>query len=74
MAERSELETLAQSRRLSTAQVKRARMLLLLDAGLSWSAANAQTPCSPDFIRHWKQRFGQDRLAGLATAFHALLG
>jgi transposase len=65
VAERSELEILARSRRLPAAQVKRARMLLLLDDGLSWSAVNTQTPCSPDYIRRWKQRFEQDRLAGL---------
>ena len=67
VAERSELEILARSRRLPAAQVKRARMLLLLDDGLSWSAVSAQTPCSPDYIRRWKQRFEQDRLAGLHT-------
>jgi transposase len=67
VAERSELEILARSRRLPAAQVKRARMLLLLADGLSWSAVSAQTPCSPDYIRRWKQRFEQDRLAGLHT-------
>jgi hypothetical protein len=34
------LEILARSRRLPAAQVKRARMLLLLDDGLSWSAVS----------------------------------
>ena len=65
VGERSELERLARSRRLPAAQVKRARMLLLLDSGLSWSAVSGQTPCSPDYIRRWKQRFEQERLAGL---------
>ena len=65
VAERSELESVARSRRLPAARVKRARMLLLLDSGLSWSAVSAQTPCSPDYIRRWKQRFKQERLAGL---------
>ena len=64
-AERSELENWARSRRLPAAQVKRARMLLLLDEGLSWTAVGAQTPCSPDFIARWKRRFERDRLAGL---------
>src|SRR5271167_137422 len=64
-AERSELESWARSRRLPAAQVKRARMLLLLDDGLSWNAVSAQTPCSPDFIARWKRRFERDRLAGL---------
>ncbi len=64
-AERSELERSARSRRLPAAQVKRARMLLLLDDGLSWNTVSAQTPCSPDFIARWKRRFERDRLAGL---------
>src|ERR1700747_3780720 len=64
-AERRELQSWARSRRLPAAQVKRARMLLLLDDGLSWNAVTAQTPCSPDFIARWKGRFERDRLAGL---------
>src|SRR5229473_6544577 len=63
--ERSELKAVARSRRLPAAPVKRARMLLLLDDGLSWNAVSAQTPCSPDFIARWKPRFERDRLAGL---------
>ncbi len=63
--EREELQAIARSRRLPAAQVKRARMLLLFDDGLSWSAVSAQTPCSPDFIARWKRRFEQERLAGL---------
>ena len=65
VAERGELETWARSRRLPAAQVKRARMLLLLDEGLSWNRVSAQTPCSQDFMARWKRRFEQDRLAGL---------
>src|SRR5713101_3775981 len=63
--ERDELQGLARSRRLPAARVKRARMLLLLDGGLSWSAVSAQTPCSQDFIARWKRRFEQDGLPGL---------
>jgi transposase len=63
--ERSELQAMARSRRLPAAQVKRARMLLLLDDRLSWNAVSVQTPCSQDFIARWKRRFEQDRLAGL---------
>ena len=65
VAERRELQNWSRSRRLPAAQVKRARMLLLLDEGLSWNTVSAQTPCSPDFIARWKRRFEQERLAGL---------
>jgi transposase len=64
-AERGELEGWARSRRLPAAQVKRARMLLLLEQGLSWNEISARTPCSPDFIARWKRRFERERLAGL---------
>ena len=63
--ERGELQAMVRARRLPAAQVKRARMLLLLDDGLSWHAVSAQTPCSQDFIARWKRRFEQSRLAGL---------
>src|SRR5260370_42528610 len=61
--ERSELKAMARSRRLPAAPVKRARMLLLLDDGLSWKAVSAQTPCSQDFIARWKRRVYLSRLA-----------
>jgi hypothetical protein len=64
-AERGELEGWARSRRLPPAQVKRARMLLLLEQGLSWNEISARTPCSPDFIARWERRFERERLAGL---------
>ena len=63
--ERGELQAMVRSRRLPAGRVKRARMLLLLDDGLSWSAVSAQTPCSQDFIARWKRRFEEGRLAGL---------
>ena len=65
VAERSELKNWTRSRRMPAAHVKRARMLLLLDDGLSWQAVSVLTPCSPDFIARWKGRFERDRLAGL---------
>src|SRR5215471_14702587 len=71
VAERSELETWARSRRLPAAHVKRAQMLLLLDEGLSWNAVSALTPCSPDFIARWKRRFERGRLAGLHARHRA---
>jgi hypothetical protein len=65
VAERDELESWARSRRMPAAQVKRARMLLLLDDGMSWNAVSVLTPCSPYFIARWKRRFERGRLAGL---------
>ena len=63
--ERTSLQGLARSRTASAADVKRARLIMMLDEGLSWSAIGERLPCTPDFISRWKSRFEQERLAGL---------
>jgi Homeodomain-like domain-containing protein len=44
--------------------VKRARLILMLDEGLSWSVIGERLPCTPDYIGRWKRRFVEERLAG----------
>lgn len=63
--ERRRLAAQARSRNASAAEVKRARLLLLLDQGLGWQAICERLPCSPDYINRWKTRFAQTRLDGL---------
>jgi transposase len=63
--ERRELESLSRSRRAPAAAVKRARLIIMLDHGESWSAIGEQLPCTPDYISRWKGRFERERLAGL---------
>lgn len=63
--ERTSLQGLARSRTASAADVKRARLIMMLDEGLSWSAIGERLPCTPDFISRWKGRFKRERLAGL---------
>jgi transposase len=63
--ERRVLQALTRSRNAAAADVKRARLIMMLDAGLSWSAISSQLPCSPDYISRWKGRFQAERLGGL---------
>src|SRR5262245_54445181 len=59
------LQALTRSRSAAAADVKRARLIIMLDEGMSWSAIIAQLPCTPDYISRWKGRFEAERLGGL---------
>jgi len=63
--ERRMLESLTRSRVSPAADVKRARLIIMLDDGLSWQTISEQLPCSPDYINRWRRRFGAERLGGL---------
>ena len=64
-AERSELESMVRRQTTPAAQARRARLILLLDAGTSRDALMSQLACDSRFIATWKRRFVEDRLAGL---------
>lgn len=63
--EREALLAMTRGRRRAAADVKRARLILMLDQGLSWTAIGARLPCTPDYIGRWKGRFERERLGGL---------
>src|SRR5579859_1282885 len=63
--ERRALLSLTRSRAAQAADVKRARLIMMLDEGLSWNAIGMRLPCTPDYISRWKGRFERERLAGL---------
>ena len=63
--ERRVLQALTRSRSAAAADVKRARLIMMLDQGLSWSAIGQRLPCTPDYISRWKGRFDAERLGGL---------
>jgi len=63
--ERRALVSLSRSRAAPAADVKRARLIMMLDEGLSWNAIGEQLPCTPDYITRWKGRFERERLGGL---------
>ena len=64
-AERRELMAIQRSRSMAVGQVRRARLVLLLDAGASREAIMSELGCDSRFITTWKTRFAADRLAGL---------
>lgn len=64
-SERGELTLLQRSRTAAVAQVRRARLILLLDEGASWSAIKRELGCDSRFIATWGGRFVEQRLAGL---------
>ena len=63
--ERRALSSLTRSRAAPAADVKRARLIMMLHEGLSWNAIGEQLPCTPDYISRWKRRFERERMAGL---------
>jgi transposase len=63
--ERQGLVSLMRARSAPASAVKRARLILMLDEGLSWSAIGERLPCTPDYIGRWKRRFVEERMAGL---------
>ena len=63
--ERQELEGLQRKRTAAVAQVRRARLILFLDDGMSRDSIMSELKCDSRFIATWKTRFAEERLAGL---------
>src|ERR1700731_1754200 len=63
--ESQELQARARSRVLRTGDVRRARLILMLSEGQSWSAIQQALGCSSAYIARWQARFAYQRLAGL---------
>jgi transposase len=63
--ERRALVSLTRLRTAPAADVKRARLIMMLDEGLSWNTIGERLPCTADYISRWKRRFEQERMAGL---------
>ncbi|WP_321943627.1 IS630 family transposase [Paraburkholderia tropica] len=63
--EREELMSMQRSRTMAVGQVRRARLILLLDEGASRAAIMAELRCDSRFITTWQKRFTSERLAGL---------
>lgn len=64
-SEREELETRQRSRAGRSDEARRARLLLMLADGHSYRAICAALGCSSQYVARWKQRFAEERLAGL---------
>src|SRR5215471_2459864 len=63
--ERRELSQRAASRSGRADDGRRARLILLLEAGHSWAQIRDKLSCNDAFIARWSKRFGRERLAGL---------
>jgi transposase len=63
--ERDQLERWARSRSLASATVFRACLILSLAEGVSYRALEKNLDTTAPTIARWRQRFEQDRLAGL---------
>jgi transposase len=63
--ERRALESLSRSRAAPAADVKRARLIMMLNEGLNWATIAERLPCTPDYINRWKSRFERERVGGL---------
>src|SRR4249920_2489337 len=65
--QRSELSSIAQSRSLPAGYVFRAKLILMLAEGVSFSTIKRRLQTSAPTIIRWKQRFVQSGLDGLDT-------
>src|SRR5271157_1890911 len=63
--EAQELRARVRSRVLRAGDVRRARLILMLSEGQSWSAIQQALGCSSAYIARWQARFAYQRLAGL---------
>jgi len=64
-AERMELSQRATSQAGRADDARRARLILLLEAGETWSQIREKLSCNDAFIDRWSKRFLDERLAGL---------
>ena len=64
-SEREELAARMRSRTLPSEDVRRARLILMLADGESFTAVQTVLRCNRSYISRWKQRFESDGLAGL---------
>jgi transposase len=65
LAEREALETRVRSRSLRADDVRRAKLVLMLADGRSYSEIQTVLECNSGYISRWKKRFEAEGLAGL---------
>jgi transposase len=64
-AERVELSQRAGSQARQADDARRARLILVLEAGDTWAQIREKLSCNDAFIARWSRRFAEERLAGL---------
>jgi len=63
--ERDELQSRIRMRSLRAEDNRRAKLILLLDAGRSYSEIQEALPCDATYVSRWKRRFQMGRVGGL---------
>jgi transposase len=63
--EQAELNQRASSQAGRADEARRARLILLLEAGFTWAEIRDKLACNDAFIDRWSNRFVAERLAGL---------
>jgi transposase len=69
--ERTELEARLRSRKIRSEDARRARVILMLADGASYSMIEATLPCYRDYINRWRRRFLAKRVAGLQAGHYS---
>ena len=69
--ERTELEGRLRSRTIRSEAARRARVILMLANGDSYSTIEATLPCYRDYINRWRRRFLAKRLIGLESRHYS---
>ena len=69
--ERTELEQRMRSRTIRSEDARRARVILMLADGASYSSIEQALPCYRDYINRWRRRFLAKRLPGLQSRHHS---
>lgn len=67
--ERVELQRRVRSLKIRAEDARRARVILMLADGESYSTIEATIPCYRDYINRWRRRFLADRLDGLRPRY-----
>src|SRR5438128_4080804 len=67
--ERRELKRRARKRSLAVELVKRGEVILMLASGHSYREIRERLDCSDEYVREWKKRFQEERLAGLDSRY-----
>src|SRR5256885_17035237 len=67
--ERAELQRRMRSLKIRAEDARRARVILMLADGDSYSMIESAIPCYRDYINRWRRRFLADRLEGLRARY-----
>ena len=67
--ERTELERRTRSRKNRAEDVRRARVILMLADGASFTTIATAVDCYPTYIARWKEHFERERVAGLQAKY-----